>query len=265
MIFANKRGKKAIQGGYTTKPCVITVWSPAGENTSSISLELSEAISKHTSVFLAELPCLSIPKLGFIADTMDRENHIDNLILELDKKGETSFKYVHKLQEGLAVITANTYSLPDFPIANRVSQDTLIETPSKLIKMARKNGYSVIVFECQGQLTNPMTFFAINHADYVLIPVNKPEELAFTLINIKRLICSFKHSIDKFKIVTGNIALLENHLVIKDDEGKYLGELASYELNISNIVKCFIQKDVTAAVKDDSQKEMTDEEVIIRL
>ncbi len=265
MIFANKRGKKAIQGGYAIKPCVITVWSPAGENTSSVSFELSEAISKHTGVFLAELPCLSIPKLGYIADTMDRENHIDNLILELDKKGETSFKYVHKLHESLAVVAANTYSLPDFPIANRVSQDTLIETPLKLIKMARKNGYSVIVFECQGQLTSPMTFFAIDYADYVLIPVNRPEELAFTLINIKRLVCSFKHDIEKFKIVTGNMALLEGHLVINDDEGKYLGELESYEYNISHIVKSIALKNSASVVKDKHQDEMIDEEVIIRL
>lgn len=218
-------------------PLVAAVWSPAGENTSELSFELSKSISMFTGAFLAELPCLAIPKLGFTADVMDRDRNIDNLIMELDKKGEISFRFAQTLNERLAILPANVYGAPDFPVSNRVELATLIQIPAKIINMARNNGFPAVVFECQGQITTPMTYFALQHADFIMLPVQKPAEIALALLNIKRLISAFKYDAAKFRLVTSGRESLENPVVIKDDEGHNTVTVSIWEHDAEQIVK----------------------------
>lgn len=236
MFFKISNKKNDSANKLTLPPCALSVWSPSGENTAHLSWELSKGCSKHTGTFLAELPCLSIPKLGFAADIMDRDKNMDNFIIEFDKKNEVSFKFAHRINDDLAVLPANVYAAPDFPVANRVEQETLIQVPVRIINMARKNGYPIIIFECQGQITTPMTFFALQYSDYILIPVKEPAEIALALLNIKRLVSAFKYSIKKFMIVSLQRESLEDHLVINDDEGNNIGKVDTLEHNIDSII-----------------------------
>ncbi len=202
-------------------PIVIAVWGPGGNNTAQFSLHLATELARHKKVMLAELPCLGIPRLGFAAGIMDRDNHTEAAIIELAKKAELSLDQLHKQQEMLALLPASVFAVPDYPVTLKVELETLVDFPASLIQKAAKLGYEIVVLECQGQLTSPMTFFAVKLADTVIIPVKEPQEIAFSLINIKRLIQMFKYLPEKFKVVsTANTEDLAEVMVIKDEEGR---------------------------------------------
>lgn len=212
---------------------VIAVWSPYGADTANFSNNLAQEISKYSYTALIEPPCLGIPRLAVACDIKDRDNHAEAVISEYEKTGRINFELFTKKNSTLAILPAGYYAVPDYPIAARVELETLIEFPTQVINAARNNGYPQVIFECQGQLTHPMTFFAIKNADYVLVPINDPTELAFALINFKRLLHVYKYSADKFKIVTSlEPDYLAEVLYIKDDEGHSLGkpDVWSYDL-----------------------------------
>lgn len=205
---------------------VLAVWSPAGLNTSPLSYRLGEELSKHTPVLVAELPCLGIPRLAFCAGLMDRDKHMDAAILELDKKGEMSCSQVWQKSATLGVLAANVYSFPDYPITHKVELDTLLEVPFSLINAARHKGYAVIVLDCQGQLTTPMTHNALKSADIVLVPVEEPADMAFGLLNIKRLVQVFKYEPSHFRIIAAqNADAVSEIMVLKDEEGRIISSL----------------------------------------
>lgn len=235
MKIFKKEEKKAQ---YVFPPLVISVWSPMSLNTAPFSLELSRELSHHTSVLLCEINCLGIPKLAFCANIMDREKSMDTVIAEYEKNREINFNSVHLVSETLAILPASAYSNPDYPVPLRVETETLVNIPVQLINTACQNGYPMVVFECQGQLTNPMTFFAIKHADYVIIPAGEAAEIAVALSNLKRLIQVFKYSPEIFKIVSGNnLEEIQEVMEITDDDGRGVWKIDV----ISNDVKKIIE------------------------
>lgn len=183
-------------------PLVICIWSPYGRDTAQLSWQIAQETARFTNVLLAELPCLGIPRLGLLTQSMDRERNTDTLILELEKKKQINMDYVHRASDTLSLLTANIYGIPDHPVSIRVELETLIKFPGLLIKEARRNGFNTIIFELQGQLATPMTFFALKKADKILIPVDKPEETAFALINIKRMLEVFYYQTEKLLVLT---------------------------------------------------------------
>lgn len=220
---------------------IIAVWSPAGSNTAQLSMDLSGELAKSFRVLLVELPCLGIPRLGFITNIMDREKHTEAAILEMEKKGELSLDYLHTKTEGLAILPANVFASPDFPVSIKVETETLIDFPVAMTRTAYKKGYSTVVFECQGQMTSPMTFFALKHAQHILIPVKEPGEIAFSLINVKRMVQVFKLCPEVFLFVARiDEDIIREVAVLKDDEGRVLNNLRVVGEDVRQIIKTLI-------------------------
>lgn len=217
---------------------VVTLWSPAGISTAQLSLNLSRELARTARTLLVELPCLGIPRLGFITNIADRENNTETAILEMEKKGELSLNYLHKRTEDLAILPANVFAAPDFPVSIKVETETLIDFPGAIVRAAYKKGFQRIVFECQGQLTSPMTFFALKHAAHILIPVQEPGEIAYSLINVKRLVQVFKFSPGVFSFVARTDEdTLREVAFLKDEEGKVVNHLRVIGDDLLQIVK----------------------------
>lgn len=215
----------------------IAIWSPGGNNTANISYNLSCEFSKYINVLLVELPCMGIPRLGFAAGIMDRANHTETALLELDKEGELSLDYIYKKSETLSVLASNVFAVPDSPVTHRVQLETLLDFPSKLVNAAHRNGSSLVIFDCQGQITSPLTFFALKQADTVLLPLQDTSEVAYCLLNVKRLSEVFEFCPDKFKVIAKeNRDVLSEVMSITDYEGKKTHQLAVLDENMNKIV-----------------------------
>lgn len=242
-----------------TKNKVITYWAPAGRNTAYSSLQLATELSNHTSVLLAELPCLAIPRLAFEIDIKDRDLNIDNLILDLDRKGDFSLAAAQAVTNNLSLLFANPMTTPDYPVTVKVELRTLIDFPVKLINKARQSGFGTIIYDCQGQLTTPLTFFAISNSDIVLIPVDEPNEIAFALQNIKRLLQVFDMPATKFKILTHkSIAEIAQAMTIKNDDGEVITTIETIADNLKEVLQVVTRDaevtDEPVAKKDTGKK-----------
>jgi len=245
---------------------VITVWSPGGHNTADFSYGISLEFSQYTKVILVELPCLGVPRLGFVTNIFDRQNHTEAAILELEKKGELSFTYIHEIGKSLSVLPSCAFAMPDFPLTHKVELETLTLFPGHFINKARRQGYGVVVFECQGQLTSPMTFFAVKKADIVLIPVYEPSDIAFSLINIKRLIQIFKFEPVRFKAVSQeNAEVLTEIMVIKDDDDREISRIEVLPANISQITSNIFYQDAECRPVFSRKKECKTKNILNRL
>lgn len=221
---------------------VITFWSPTGSDTSEFCLEVGQELARHTTVAIAEMPCQGIPRLGFISETMERERCVENALQELEKTGYLTLSQLCKKSDNLALLAASVYATPDYPLINRLSLSTLMDYPVKFIHTARQLGYQTILFECQGQLTTPMTFFALKNADYLFITVPKMADLAFTIINIKHLVQTFKMSSGQIFLV-GDIdpLSLKDLAVVIDDEGGTLETLTIIRQQKTEVIKHLLQ------------------------
>ncbi len=201
MLFF-KKGRENL----VIKSQVIAVWGPGGNNTVKVSWPLANEISKHTTTALVELPCVGIPRLAVEADRLDRNLNVDNAILEYERKNGSPISFCHKIDDNLAVLPINPYGLPDHPVIHKVTKPETLQTfPHYFINQARKGGYSVIVFDCQGVLVSPMTFFALQQANRVVLVVDEPSEIAWTLVNKERLIDTYKIRPDAFIATTNQM------------------------------------------------------------
>lgn len=229
---------------------IIAVWQPYGTDTSGFSYNLATEISKHSSTALIESPCLGIPRLSVVSDCRSRDHHIEAALLNQEKKKTSGIDVMIKKSETLAVLPVGYYAVPDYPIVNRVEPETLFEFTARIISAVRENGYRQIVFECQGQLTHPVTFFAIKSANLVLIPLTSPKELAFTLINLKRLLNVFGFESSKFKILTGgNKDILAETTQIKSDDGKVIGTPDVWGLDLKEILT-MLERDNVICIRE---------------
>lgn len=200
LLFKPKENKKLFFQEQT-----IVIWNPGGNNTSKISWFIAKEIAKSTTVALAELPCLGIPRLANEADIMHRTNHADTAILEYERKGCPPMDFWHKIQDNLAVLPANPYALPDHPVVHKVfSPETLQTFPRFFTNEARKSGYRVIIFDCQGLLVSPMTFFALQQAQKIILAVDSPADIAWALINKERLTDTYRVNENAFFGTTMN-------------------------------------------------------------
>lgn len=208
----NKNKKRLSQ---RIPPLVLCLWSPFGGNTARLSLGFARELAQFTKVLLAELPCLGIPRLGLLVGQKEKEKNIDTMILEYEKRRRIILDIACSESESLSFLTGNVYGIPDHPLSNRVELETLMEFPGVLVKEAREKGFETIVYELQGQLATPLTFFALKQADMILIPLNGPEETAFALINIKRMLEVFYYNPDNFLILTsGEVEVLREAMAI---------------------------------------------------
>lgn len=183
MVFRNK-----TKIGFPLPENNIAVWSPGANNTAQVSLELAREAARHTTVALVELPCLGIPRLAFETDILDRTNHTDMAILEYERKNRSPFDFCSKPGDNLAVLPANPYALPDHPVVHKVSNPETLKTfPAFFACQARKHGYRTVIFDCQGVFVSPMTFYSLRQAHKIILVVDRPSDIAWSLLNKKRL------------------------------------------------------------------------------
>jgi cellulose biosynthesis protein BcsQ len=214
------------------EPKVIVLWACTGYNNSELSLRIAKELSRRDKSLLVELPCLGIPRLGFVCNIMDRERHAEAAILDLDNGKGFNWDLVHKA-DGLSLLPANVFAAPDYPVFSKVEMSTLIEFPKMMAGEGAKKEYQWIIFDCQGQLTNPMTFFALKQSEKVLIPVDNPGDAAYVLANIKRLVNVFKQPASKFLVLaSADLEEMRKLMVLKNEEQKqeYNVRVAAREL-----------------------------------
>lgn len=224
-MIQNSNIQKEGDPDSNVKPLVLTIWSPSGLNTAKFSLDLGKEISRSDKAVIAETCCLGIPRLGFCSGILDRLKCLETALQEFEKTGELNLAQLHSVSHNLDLLPASAFACPDYPLLARLSLETLISYPAKFVDAAKQHGYKVIIFEAQGQITSPMTFFALKNSNYIFLAANA-EDLGFTLINIKRLVQVFNFPLEKFSLM-GNQDLLEMSeiTVIHDEDGKTVGRI----------------------------------------
>ncbi len=201
----------------------LSVWSCTGGNVSELSFSLACRIAEESRTLLCELPCLGLPRLGFISEHMDRIRNTETAILTLDREEELSWQLVNESRPGLWVLPASVYAIPDCPATSRVNMETLIAFAGAIEALAEKNGMDKLIFDCQGQLTSPMTFFALKISDQIIIPVEEPADLAYILAALRRLVKIYGYSADQFILaVSGELKPVESLLQSKKKKGSLL-------------------------------------------
>jgi len=197
------------------------VWACTGMDTTQLSYRLAQAESEKGKTLLAELPCLGIPRLGFTANIMDRTCSMESVIMKMEQGESLQWQMVHQVHSQLGVLPASVFATPDTPITTKVNMSTLISVAENLMEFAKGEHCRHLILDCQGQLTSPMTFFALKHADRVIIPINKPTDAAFVLANVRRLVQVYKHPDDKYTmLVEGDVQAIKRFAVIRGEDGR---------------------------------------------
>lgn len=199
------------------------IWGCSGTDTSELSYRLAQAEAEKGKTLVAELPCLGIPRLGFASNIMDRVRNVETFIMKIEQNQPLTWQQVFEVNQNLSVLPASVFATPDCPIVSKVSLSTLIDVAPRLINFAENEQCRHLILDCQGQLTSPMTFFALKAAGNIVIPVAKPTDAAYVLANIRRLVKVFKHPVEKFiLLVEGDVKAIKRLAVIKGEDGKPL-------------------------------------------
>lgn len=193
-----------------TKMKILAVWSCTGGNVSELSFALARRLSEQGKTLICELPCLGVPRLGFVSEHLERTRNTENALLALEHGESLSWSMVSEDRERLWVLPASVYAVPDCPVTARVSIETLIHFSGELQRLAEMKGIDYLVFDCQGQLTSPMSFFALRLAGQIVVPLEQPADLAFTLTNLRRLVKIYRYSPEQFLLaVDGELKAVE--------------------------------------------------------
>lgn len=197
----------------------IVFWSCTGVDAAELSFGTAELLAEQRKALLAELPCLGIPRLGFVSGIMDRSRNTESALMRFDQKNCLTWDMVHQVNQKLALLPASVFATPDCPVVTRVSFSALMDFVTALQELAWARGCRHLILDCQGQLVNPMTFFSLKAADQVVIPLAKPTEAAYALASIRRLIQVYKHSPEKFILAAvGDIKAIERIVYAKGKE-----------------------------------------------
>ncbi|HHY06061.1 MAG TPA: hypothetical protein GX532_03670 [Clostridia bacterium] len=239
MLF---RKRKASAQFLNIPPQVITIWGPGGNNTAQFSLKLAQELAKHAHVLLVELPCLGIPRLSFATNILDRNNHVEAALTEFWYKGKISLDYLYKMGDSLALLPICAFANPDNPLTARVELDVLKKFPVHLINSARQKGYGVVILICQGQLTHPLTFFALKYAERIIMPVSDPSTLAYSSLNIKKLVYTFKFPLEKFTVVASKYSEIISEVMWLKDERQEVMSIKVTSEQVEEIVSSFVKK-----------------------
>ena len=199
-MFFKKR-KHTREQGRTIDSQIIVVWGAGGNNTAAFSLKLAEELSQLARVILVELPCLGIPRLSFALEKWDHEQTIETVLTKYWFNGTIMGKGFYEHTPNLALLPISPFAQPDNPLVNRVGLEVLKNFPGHFANSVWKKGWEIVLFICQGQLIHPLTFFALQSAQQVFLPVNDPSTIAYSTLNIKKLQDVFRFPIQKFKVI----------------------------------------------------------------
>ncbi|MCL1849193.1 MAG: hypothetical protein FWF83_05945 [Clostridiales bacterium] len=203
----------------------VMFWSCAGTNAAEVSYGTADMLAKAERTLIAELPCLGIPRLGFLCGVMDNKRNTEGAITGYEQKKTIDWEMVQSLDKYLCVLAANVFAAPDYPIAMKVTLDALTEFVPALQQLAMAKDMEWLILECQGQMHSPMTFFSLRAADKIVIPLGRPTEAAYALASVKRLIQAYQFQADAFVLaVEGNRKAIEGAaLSDPEDEGLLRG------------------------------------------
>lgn len=202
---------------------ITAIWSCTGMDTAELSFNLAKAESEKGKTLAVELPCLGIPRLGFAANVVDRDRNVEAVILKTEQKLPLQWEMIHPLSTDLGVLTACTFTTPDSPVVSKVDLATLIDFVQCMKNFAEAEKCRHLIFDCQGQITHPMTFFAVKSADCVVIPIGKTTDAAYVLANVRRLVGTFHYPLDKFVLlVEGDAQAIRRIASIKGEETRSL-------------------------------------------
>jgi|GEM_PF-1043456 len=200
---------------------ITAIWSCTGLDTAELSFNLAKAEAEKGKTLAVELPCLGIPRLGFAADVVDRERSVEAVILKTEQKLPLQWDMIHPVSKELGVLSASVFSNPDSPVVSKVDLSTLVAFVQRVKEFAQAEKCRHLIFDCQGQITHPMTFFAVKYADCVVIPIGKTTDAAYILANVRRLVGTFHYPLEKFVLLAeGDPEAIRRIAAIKGEEGK---------------------------------------------
>lgn len=135
---------------------------------------LVRSIPSSQKICVIELPCLNLPQLAYaigpehIKD-WPKSQSIQQWILDYDVKQNTSIQNYSFVKEGVHYVCVHPETLPDDTLATKVlSPHTLLEVPLFLKHHLQMN-FDYIIVLLQGTLVHPMTFFALQAAEGILL------------------------------------------------------------------------------------------------
>jgi len=196
-------------------------WSCTGIDASELSFGTAKTLSENERTLIAELPCLGIPRLGFVCSIMDRERNTEAAMTYFEQAGKLRWEMVHPVGRRLFVLPASVFAVPDYPVVTKVSIETIMGFVPALRDLAQSNDCTRLVLECQGQLNSPTAFFSLQAAGQVVIPLGKPTEAAYALASVRRLVQLYRQRPEKFILAAaGNVKAVESAATAwsKDDD-----------------------------------------------
>ena len=201
-------------------------WSCTGVDGSALSYTTAELLSDAEKTLIVELPCLGIPRLGFVCGISDRSRNTEEAIASFAQRGVVPWEMAHAAGKNLYALPANVYAIPDYPIVSKIGFQTLMDFIAALAKLAQERECGRLILECQGQLNSPMSFFALQEAETIVIPLSKPSEAAYALASIRRLVHVYKFDEGKFILAcAGNTRLVESAAFTKTEGEEALSAL----------------------------------------
>lgn len=173
----------------TALPGTISVWNPQSENAAPLAYELALELAKGNRTFIAELPCLGIPRLAHESAKMVQESieqNIDRCLLEFDRTEDPHLDDInHDKENNLGYLCMNPKGNPELNTTMKLFDETAIDVlaqfPEVLLTGAKARSYLTTIFLLQGQMVNPMTFCSMLVSDFIVLDVNTPTGIAWAL------------------------------------------------------------------------------------
>ena len=201
-------------------------WSCTGIDAAALSFGAAKLMADTEKTLIAELPCLGVPRLGFVCGVMDRGRNTEAAITYFEQNGKLSWEMAHPVGKRLYALPASVFAAPDYPVAAKVSIETLRGFLSALHHLAASRDCGQLVLECQGQMHSPLSFFSLKLAGRVVIPLGKTTDAAYALTCIRRLVQVYKHSPGQFILASAaGVKAIENVAYAKNRDGGRLDGL----------------------------------------
>jgi len=177
---------------------IMMFWSCAGFDASDLSFGTAKLLSGSRSTLIVELPCLGIPRLGFVSGVMDPERNTEAAVAGFESNRSLRSDLISTVSKRLHVLSASVHGPPDCLLALKVEVEILAEFVTALKDLGKNMDCEYLILECQGQISSPLSFFSLKLADRIIIPLAGPSDVAYALSCVKRLAQVYEQPAEKF-------------------------------------------------------------------
>jgi len=144
-------------------------------------------------------------------------------MMQYEQNRSLDWEMLHHVSRRFSILPASVFAVPDYPVVTKVSIDALKGFVPALQRLAGEYSRSWLILECQGQLNSPMTFFSLEAADQVVIPLGKPTDAAYALASVRRLAQVYHHQTEKFILAAaGNVKAIKGAALTHGRDGVML-------------------------------------------